>query len=167
MLRHVLAQAAEVGMCQRRLIPVGVASNRPPLPSVGLTSRSLAAVNSVGLGRPALVLALEVDRNVRSGTDRIDYYQHRTLNWGDASSERFHLQLRRSGAQAMNRNYRTALLAFTRPWAQLVPVPEILSAVDSMLARTDVLVAPAWELQASAAVAATMGEDMEVPLPTS
>ena len=46
-------------------------------------------------------------------------------------------------------------------------MPEISSAVDSMFARTDMLVAPAWELQASAALAATMGEDIEVPLPTS
>lgn len=64
-------------------------------------------------------------------------------------------------------SYLTALLAFTRPCAQSVPVPVILSAVDSTLARTEVWVAPGSELHTRAAVAATMAEDTEVPLPTS
>lgn len=67
-------------------------------------------------------------------------------------------------------NYRTqatASHAFTRPCAQWVPVSGILSAVDSTVSRTEVLPVPAGELQARAATAATIGEAIEVPLPTS
>lgn len=64
-------------------------------------------------------------------------------------------------------NYLTALNAFTRPFAQKVPVPPMLSAVDSTLARITELLAPGLVLHASAAVAATIAEDTEVPLPTS
>ena len=46
-------------------------------------------------------------------------------------------------------------------------MPSIGSALDSTLLRITELAAPGFLLQASAATAATIGADIEVPLPTS